>query len=434
MQAARLTHQQLIDATQAQLQAQLQGLAAQWAETAREVAGGWDAAVSRQAHSNDALVQNMDGRLDALTQGFAQRAQGLLASMQEAMAQAQATQATADQARLAEWRQAMGSMAGTLTGEWQRAGEQTLAQQQAVCRTLEAAAGQITERASQHVSHTLEGVTALLNQSEELVRSRVASEAQWVTTQGERMDQLTTVWRTELSALREQEAARGQAAVQRLDALQDAVARHLASLGASLEAPMTRLLQTASEVPQAAAGVIAQLRQEMSRLSERDNIALGERTAMMDQLGTLLRAINLAAVEQRAAIDGLVNTAASVLQEAGQRFADALGAQAGQVDEVAARVAASAVELSSLGESFSHGVGLFSASSDKLMDSLQRIESAIGQSLSRSDEQLAYYVAQAREVIDLSISSQQGIVEDLRRLHQGAANSSPASVAAGAGA
>jgi hypothetical protein len=37
--------------------------------------------------------------------------------------------------------------------------------------------------------------------------------------------------------------------------------------------------------------------------------------------------------------------------------------------------------------------------------------------MSRSDEQLAYYVAQAREVIDLSISSQQGIVEDLRRLH-----------------
>src|SRR5690606_6238129 len=87
-----------------------------------------------------------------------------------------------------------------------------------------------------------------------------------------------------------------------------------------------------------------------------------------------------------------------------------------QVDEVSARVAASAIELSSLGESFSHGVGLFNSSSEKLVLSLQSIEGAIGQSLTRSDEQLAYYVAQAREVIDLSISSQQGIVEDLRRL------------------
>ena len=64
---------------------------------------------------------------------------------------------------------------------------------------------------------------------------------------------------------------------------------------------------------------------------------------------------------------------------------------------------------------------LFTATNEKLIDSLQRIEGAIGQSMARSDEQLAYYVAQAREVIDLSISSQQGIVEDLRRLHGAAA-------------
>jgi hypothetical protein len=38
--------------------------------------------------------------------------------------------------------------------------------------------------------------------------------------------------------------------------------------------------------------------------------------------------------------------------------------------------------------------------------------------MARSDEQLAYYVAQAREVIDLSITSQQSIVEDLRQLRQ----------------
>jgi len=80
-------------------------------------------------------------------------------------------------------------------------------------------------------------------------------------------------------------------------------------------------------------------------------------------------------------------------------------------------VAGSAIELASLGEAFHHGVQLFSATNEKLIDGLQRMEDAISQSMTRSDEQLAYYVAQAREVIDLSISSQQGIVEDLRRLH-----------------
>jgi len=47
---------------------------------------------------------------------------------------------------------------------------------------------------------------------------------------------------------------------------------------------------------------------------------------------------------------------------------------------------------------------------------LQRIEGALGKSIARSDEQLAYYVAQAREVIDLSIMSQKQIVEDLQRI------------------
>ena len=82
-----------------------------------------------------------------------------------------------------------------------------------------------------------------------------------------------------------------------------------------------------------------------------------------------------------------------------------------------AQVSGSAIELSALADAFGHGVELFSSSNERLVDSLQRIETAIGASLSRSDEQLAYYVAQAREVIDLSIGAQKGILEDLRLLH-----------------
>jgi hypothetical protein len=36
--------------------------------------------------------------------------------------------------------------------------------------------------------------------------------------------------------------------------------------------------------------------------------------------------------------------------------------------------------------------------------------------MARSDDQLAYYVAQAREIIDLSLLSQKEIFEELRRL------------------
>ena len=79
------------------------------------------------------------------------------------------------------------------------------------------------------------------------------------------------------------------------------------------------------------------------------------------------------------------------------------------------------------GEAFGAGVQPFQASNEKLVDTLQRIEASLERSTARSDEQLAYYVAQAREVIDLSITSQQGLVENLQQLQAQAAQ------AAGAG-
>lgn len=401
---------------------------AQWSASMQDVAGllaaRWErageASELQQREVSQALqgaAARLDQSLNAASQAFELRTTAVLNALEAAVAQSQAAQVAADQQRMAGWSESMHGVAETLAAQWQGAAEQATQQQRAVCRVLEAAAAQIAERTAEQARSVADGTARWMEQSEALLRTRIDAESAWAASQAQRMDALAAVWRTELAALRDAEAARGQAAVDRLETLQGAVAQHLASLGAALEAPLTRLLQTASDVPQAAAEVITQLRHEMAHLSERDNAALAERTAMMEQLAALLPAVNEATGQQRAAIDSLVGSASQVLQQAGEQFAQALGAQAGKVDEVSAHVAASAVELSSLGESFGHGVSLFTASNEKLMDSLQRVESAIGQSLSRSDEQLAYYVAQAREVIDLSIASQQGIVEDLRRLH-----------------
>ena len=72
--------------------------------------------------------------------------------------------------------------------------------------------------------------------------------------------------------------------------------------------------------------------------------------------------------------------------------------------------------MASLGEAFGLAVQLFSQSNDKLAETLQRLEGSLQRSTARSDEQLAYYVAQAREVIDLSIMSQKQIVEDMQQI------------------
>ncbi len=82
----------------------------------------------------------------------------------------------------------------------------------------------------------------------------------------------------------------------------------------------------------------------------------------------------------------------------------------------AANVTASAVEMASLGDAFGSAVQLFGQSTSALNERLQLIESALDKSLTRSDEQLAYYVAQAREVVDLSMLSQKQIIGELQQL------------------
>jgi hypothetical protein len=136
----------------------------------------------------------------------------------------------------------------------------------------------------------------------------------------------------------------------------------------------------------------------------------------MATLSSLLDAINHASLEQRAVIDSLVTSAAAALNQAGSQFSDQTGAEAAKLSDIAAYVTSSAVEVSSLSETFRFAVGSFNDASEKLITNLQRIEGAMDKSMARSDEQLAYYVAQAREIIDLSIMSQKDIFDELRQL------------------
>ena len=87
-----------------------------------------------------------------------------------------------------------------------------------------------------------------------------------------------------------------------------------------------------------------------------------------------------------------------------------------KLSDISAHVTSSAIDVASLSESFSFAVSAFSEANEKLISNLQRIEGAMDKSMARSDDQLAYYVAQAREIIDLSIMSQKDIVEELRQL------------------
>ena len=365
---------------------------------------------------HERMVETSQQQLDGLSERLGASATQVAATWTAALSTLQADQASNDRQRLEAWRGSLESMAAALNREWTQAGNQTLSQQQQICNTLRQTAQAMTEQAQTSASQTLGEMTRLMAGSEELIRARIASEARWSKQHGEHMAELASLLRTELGALRDEEALRGHAAVDRLGELQTALTHHLTTLGTALEAPITRLIATASDAPRAAAEVIGQLRHEISNSVARDNELLEERSRIMATLNGLLEAINHASVEQRAVIDTLVATSAQALDQAGNEFSGKLGLEAAKLADIAAHVSSSAVEVSSLSESFSFAVRSFSEANEKLIANLQRIEGAMDKSMARSDDQLAYYVAQAREIIDLSLMSQKEIFEELRQL------------------
>ncbi len=418
---AQHMNQQLLQNTQQQLAE----LNAQFSATAAGVAQTYSTALAQHETSSTGILERVGQTLDGFSQTFAQRSQSLLAQMQTAQAEQQSQQGSADQQRLEAWKASLEQMAASLSSQWQASGSQTLAQQQAICDTLAQTAQAITTHTQTQATQTLAEVTRLMASSEELMRARIDSEAQWAAQHTQRSEELSALLRTELSALREAEDARGQAAVARLSELQTTVTAHLSTLGTALEDPITRLIETASQAPKAAAEVIGQLRQEISVSVARDNALLEERTRILDTLSHLLDAINHASTEQRSVIDNLVSSSAATLNQANSQFIAHVSSESAKLGDIAAQVTASAVDVASLGETFAFAVRSFNESNEKLMGNLQRIEQAIDKSMTRSDEQLAYYVAQAREIIDLSITSQKDVLETLQaraaQAHEGAA-------------
>ena len=193
---------------------------------------------------------------------------------------------------------------------------------------------------------------------------------------------------------------------------------------------VARLAQSAGEAPRAAAEMVAQLRQQLSASLVQDNALLEERRHLMATLNTLLGAVQHTSTAQKAAIDELVAASARWLQEAGARHTEKAEADSARLEAVSAQLSASAVDVASLGDAFASAVQVFDHGSQQLLAQLQRLDESLARTSTRSDEQLAYYVAQAREVIDLSLLSQKQIVDDLqglaRRSHDEAARAAEA--------
>ncbi|MEF3082328.1 DUF802 domain-containing protein [Luteimonas sp. SMYT11W] len=370
---------------------QLQALTTGFDASTASVVARWQDALAAQQASHATLTSDLRSALDGIGDTFAQRATALVDGV--------ATR--------------LDTTAGTVSAAWHDA----LAKQAATNDAMSAQHQQaLTAAAATFETHSAALLQQLDSSHAGLQTALAAQDAQrlaaWT-------DSLTAMG----AALREDWAQAGAETTRQQQAICDTLATTADTIGAQTQAhasetiaEISRLVDTASEAPRAAAEVIAELRQSLSESMVRDTAMLEERTQMLSTLDTLLSAVNHASTEQRAAIDALVATSADLLERVGTRFTDHIAAETGKLDGVATTLSVGAAEVASLGEAFGAAVDVFGESNQQLATRLQGIEDALEKSLARSDEQLAYYVAQAREVVDLSVLAQKQIIEDLQQL------------------
>ncbi|HYE72945.1 MAG TPA: DUF802 domain-containing protein, partial [Blastocatellia bacterium] len=321
---------------------QLDGFSENFSHIANDVSTHWRSEVASQKEVNDKLVDGLQRSLEAFNESFTTASASLLNSFNAASASLVEAHAEKDQQRLEQWVSALSSVAETLSREWQQSGARVYEQHQHICAALEKTAEHIASNAEASSTKLLNEMAHLLKSSEELVRARMTSEEIWLKEHAQRMDHLTAALHHELSTLRDDEAERASNAVEQLKALQSAVAGHLSTLGAALEAPMTRLINTASEAPRAAAEVIAQLCQEISKNIERDNGLLEERSRIMKGLDTLLYSLHKTSADQHNVIEKLVSSSADMLKGISTQFTEQVGEEASRLTELAAQVSGSA--------------------------------------------------------------------------------------------
>lgn len=161
--------------------------------------------------------------------------------------------------------------------------------------------------------------------------------------------------------------------------------------------------------------VVHELQAERKRLSEQDNALLAERQRLFDALEGALEAHSGRAEQQHQAVDALIARTTDTLANATDQFQALLTEQSQRLSGLSDEMTGSSQEVGALSDAFKTALEQFSGAHSQICQSLADVQKALDQAGQRHDEQLAYYVAQAREVLDLSVSAQQDVLGAISR-------------------
>lgn len=369
-------------------------LAQQYETSVRTAAQAWRDTIAEQARAGDQLAARHEKSLVDAHAAFTSGAQSLLDNLGGAHTALRAQLADDEKTRLDAWHARLEATTNALRDQWTQSAAQDAARLDAWRAQMEAIA--------------------------ETMRTQVAMGADQDTARLDawraNMDAASETMRAQWAQSAEETTLRHQAICDALSDTATTISAQSAEHARGVIAEISTLAAAAAEAPKAAAAVIGEMREQLSESVARDTATLDERARLLDTLQTLLQGVNLAATEQRTAIDTLVGRSSDLLTQIAAEFAQRVADESGKLDGIAANISSGAADVSSLAEAMTHAVSQFDAANGTLVTHLERVESALDKSMTRSDEQLGFYVAQAREVIDLSMLSQKQIIENLQHL------------------
>ncbi|MGH1373761.1 MAG: hypothetical protein ACRBBW_17095 [Cellvibrionaceae bacterium] len=391
--------------------------------------------LENQKSFNDSVDRHFSGLTESVSQALSENLSAnvrrsteivepaLVALTDQVAQQTQSTQKVLTQS-VAEQIEKIGDTLQTqsdaLAEHWQSGLE---AQQQSNERVASKIATQLDLASSELINNSNDANTAsiqklmqLLEQSQVMIETREKAEAQWLAQQNTRLESVAETLISQFSSLRDEESARGELAQQRLELIQTSMSDQLQKLSQSFETPMKTLIDSAAQAPQAAAQVISQMREEVSQSVARDNQLLTECTSILSDLSGLREGWQSSAEMQVKAVEVLVAESQQIMQSNAEQLTQNADVEATRLTQLSEQMMANTAEMMTLGETFSVAVNHYGDANQQLVENLVKIDEALQTSANRSDEQMQYYVAQAREIIDHTMLSHQQLMDQLRSI------------------
>ncbi|WOJ98530.1 hypothetical protein R0137_08145 [Congregibacter brevis] len=341
-----------------------------------------------------------------------------------------------------------------------------------VGQLLEQASQQLASEASARRQVDEELHNALRAQQTEELDARRIAEEQRHRSISERAESFVAEMGSQLEVIQSLERQRLDSSAEQIAQLQESLSEKLQTMSESVTQSVASMESAAGQSMSIGSDLINTLQDTAERSLERDKQLLEERSTLLEHQLVLIAnlkerdeeqqgAINMMSTEfkehiveqSRAATDKLdqlmeqsAQQLTEVSDELSQKMAStldsneqhwqALSRKLGvEVDQLLARngealellagnlgeqlgasgqqIASTALELSALSGGFAESVDAFKDSSEALNTSLTTTTDGLMAAGSRSDEQMGYYVDQAREIIDHNLITQQAILERL---------------------